>query len=186
MISATGLVIADHEADALIPILRNAPRPIVHLISYAAPVTKSMVIFDDLNFFSIPKLPSNWRAPTWLVRDLGIFAARTYFDYDNQYSAICESLGLPVPSHRSEDLDREMPFASDENRPGEPFSQSPLLFMQEWIAVRRKGQDFSQTMMGEVCRGRRLDRPADRVDDVVEVEDEVIAEPDDPGGDEIE
>ena len=39
----------------------------------------------------------------------------------------------------------------------EPFSPAPLVFMQEWLAIRRKGQEFFRTMMGEVCRGRMLD-----------------------------
>lgn len=168
--TSTALIVTDYEANALIPLLRNVSPPIVHLISYAAPVTKSMVVsFDTLNFFSVPHLPDNWQAPAWLVRDLGIFAGRTYFDYDSQHEAVCEALGLPQPqlstnSKRTADLDREMPFSStsdddERDRSIRAFSPSPLLFMQDWLAVRRKGQDFSQTMMGEICHGRRLDRP---------------------------
>ena len=175
-VTGTALIVSDYEANALLPLLRESSQPIVYLLTYATPVTKSMIVFDNLDFFSVPKLPDNWRAPTWLVRDLGIFAGRTYFDYDNQYFAVCEALGLPVPESRSADLDREMPFSKGDATL-EPFSPSPLLFMQEWIAVRRKGQDFSQTMMGEVCRGRRLDTSEDGVDgglvDVEEVAGEV-------------
>ncbi|KAL8690761.1 MAG: hypothetical protein Q9218_003865 [Villophora microphyllina] len=158
----TALIISDYETNALIPLIRDASPPVVHLISYAAPITKSMVIFDSLNFFTIPSLQHDWQAPSWLVRDLGIFAGRTYFDYDNQYSAVCEVLGLPQPLSRAADLDKEMPFPVDDGGPTEPFSPSPLLFMQDWLAVRRKGQDFSQTMMGELCQGRRLDKLEDK------------------------
>lgn len=38
----------------------------------------------------------------------------------------------------------------------EPFRKDPLLFMQEWLVIRKKGQDFLQTMMGEIRRGRRI------------------------------
>lgn len=171
----TALIVTDYEANALIPLLRDTSPPIVHLLTYAAPITKSMVIFDNLDFFSIPPLPEHWRAPTWLVRDLGIFAGRTYFDYDSQHSAMCEALGLPQPAPRTTDIDREMPFSADDDAHGpmEPFSPSPLLFMQEWLAVRRKGQDFSQTMMGEICQGRRLDKPEEREVEEREVEDKV-------------
>ncbi|KAL8767206.1 MAG: hypothetical protein Q9209_006211 [Squamulea sp. 1 TL-2023] len=173
--TSTALIVSDYEANALIPLIRGCFPPITHLISYAAPTTKGMVIFDKLDFFTIPRLPPDWKAPAWLVRDLGIFAGRTYFDYDNQYVAICESLGLPQPTCKTADLDREMPFSTsnNENKPIEPFSPSPLLFMQEWLAVRRKGQDFSQTMMGEICQGRRLDKPDARE---VEEEGETVAE----------
>ena len=176
-VTSTALIISDYEANALIPLIRDANPVVVHLISYAAPITKAMVLFDDLKFFSIPLLPRNWQAPTWLVRDLGIFAGRTYFDYNTQYRAMCEALGLPVPISRTADLDTEMPFAVLED--GEEgfggrgqSSPNPLLFMQEWLAVRRKGQDFSQTMMGEMCRGRRLDVPEEASSTEVEEQEE--------------
>ncbi|KAI4090472.1 MAG: hypothetical protein LQ344_004696 [Seirophora lacunosa] len=161
ILSSTALIITNYEANALVPLLRDASSPLVHLITYAAPINKAMIkSFDNLDFFSIPSLPPRWRAPAWLVRDLGLFAGRTYFDYDSQYSAVCEALGLPMPVSRSADLDREMPFGYQEDRGvGGAFSPSPLLFMQEWLAVRRKGQDFEQTMMGEVCQGRKVERP---------------------------
>ncbi|KAL9020409.1 MAG: hypothetical protein Q9185_002383 [Variospora sp. 1 TL-2023] len=160
-VTGTALIITDYEANALIPLLRDANATMVHLITYAAPITKAMIKpFDSLDFFTVPPLPPKWRAPTWLVRDLGLFAGRTYFDYDSQYSAVCEALGLPIPVPRTAELDREMPFADEEDRGvGGPFSPNPLLFMQEWLAVRRKGQDFEQTMMGEVCQGRKVERP---------------------------
>lgn len=72
------------------------------------------------------------------------------------------------------DPTREILSASNDehDRLHEPFSPSPLLFMQEWIAIRRKGQDFSQTMMGEICRGSKLDRPEARVvEDTIEREE---------------
>ncbi|KAL9002774.1 MAG: hypothetical protein Q9188_004316 [Gyalolechia gomerana] len=157
--TSTALIVTDYEANALIPLIRDISPPVVHLICYAAPVTKSMVAFDDLNFFSVPSQPDDWHAPVWLVRDLGLFAGRTYFDYDSQYGAVCEALGLRQPTLRSGDLDKEMPFSTtDDDGPAGSFSPSPLAFMQDWLAVRRKGQDFSQTMMGEICQGRRLDK----------------------------
>ncbi|KAL8785599.1 MAG: hypothetical protein Q9213_003253 [Squamulea squamosa] len=177
--SSTALIVSDYEANALIPLLRECCPPVTHLISYAAPTTKAMVIFDSLDFFTIPRLPPVWRAPAWLVRDLGIFAGRTYFDYDKQYVAVCEALGLPPSTSKTADLGREMPLPSsnDVNKPVVPFSPSPLLFMQEWLAVRRKGQDFSQTMMGEICQGRRLDKPdAREVKEEGEMADEELLE----------
>ena len=185
-VTATALILTDNEANALIPLIRDISPPIVHLISYAAPVTKAMIIFDNLDLFSIPQLPKNWVAPEWLVVDLGIFAGRTYFDYDKQYPAVCEALGLPIPPPRTADLDREMPFGDEGEWARQPFSPFPLLFMQEWLAVRRKGQDFSQTMMGEICRGRKLDKPDAKeledadgpAEELLEVEEEAIEEQD--------
>jgi len=39
---------------------------------------------------------------------------------------------------------------------GQSFTAKPLTFLQEWLAVRRKGQDFVNTPMGYVCQGRAL------------------------------
>lgn len=168
VVTDTALILSDHEADGILPHLRSKFLPCTHLITYAAPVNRTMLIFDSLKFYSVPRLPDSWLAPTWLVRDLGIFAGRLYFDYDSQCNAVYEILGLtpPIPATAlaieltEMDLWRELPFeeTAKEDTRQEAFSPHALVFMQEWLAIRRKGQDFSQTMMGEVCRGRKLER----------------------------
>lgn len=166
-VTETALILSDYEADNILPLIRDKTPIYTYLITYSAPVTKSMLVFDTLKLYSVPCLPADWSAPTWLVRNLGLFAGRLYFDYDSQYHAVCEAMGLPPPATTSTqssnaltemDLWGELPFEEDkqEKPEAEPFSQTPLLFTQEWLAIRRKGQDFSQTMMGEICRGRRL------------------------------
>lgn len=168
-ITDTALIVSDHEADGILPLIRNNSPPCTHLITYAAPVNRTMIVFDSLKFYSVPRLPDSWQAPTWLVRDLGIFGGRLYFDYESQCNAVYEFLGLPAQAitevlHAVEltemDLWRELPYEETvaEQQKQEPFSPNALLFMQAWLAIRRKGQDFSTTMMGEVCRGRRLER----------------------------
>ena len=180
ILSDTALIISDFEADTLLaptgPFRGAQESPRTHLIAYAAPVTRPMMIFDTLKFYTLPKLPETWCPPTWLLRDLGLFAGRLYFDFDSQYPVVCEALGLDPPVHSGssespaamteEELWSEVPFAGSEviekgigvPAPSEPFSTKPLLFMQEWLSIRRKGQDFSSTMMGELCQGRSLER----------------------------
>lgn len=165
-ITDTALIVSDFEADTVLPLIREAKPALTCLISYAAPVTRAMLIFDTLKLYSVPALPADWRAPTWLVRDLGIFAGRLYFDFDHQAHAVYQALGLPPPASTSQDLPveltemdlwYELPFGdARQETKREPFSNNPLLFMQEWLAVRRKGQDFSQSMVGELICGRRL------------------------------
>ncbi|KAL6717793.1 hypothetical protein ACLMJK_003878 [Lecanora helva] len=164
-IADAALIISDYEANAVLPVARDQRRGFTSLIAYTAPITKAMLIFDTLKFYSVPSLPETWRPPGWLVRDLGIFAGRLYFDFKEQGHALYRAFGLPppastLPSTLTEtDLWHELPFddAPAVQNQSQPFSPSPLLFMQEWLAIRRKGQDFSQTMMGELCRGRRLE-----------------------------
>jgi hypothetical protein len=167
-ITETALICSDYEADALLPVVRDQKTPRTYLIIYAAPVTRTMVVFDTLRLYSIPTLPDTWSAPSWLVRDLGIFAGRLYFDYEGQCRMMCQALGLPIPTSLGStpstaltepDLWGELPYneGPQEGKTPEPFSTVPLVFMQEWLAIRRRGQDFSQTMMGDLCRGRKLD-----------------------------
>ena len=166
-VAGTALVLSDFEADAVLSLVRDKKPVCTHLITYAAPVTKQMLVFDTLKFYAVPALPESWQAPTWLVRDLGLFAGRLYFNHHDQYQAVCETLGLPLPTSvavtspaelTETDLWRELPYEESlEEVKKEPFSPAPLVFMQEWLAIRRKGQEFFRTMMGEVCRGRTLD-----------------------------
>ena len=183
-VTDTAVVLSDFEADSILPIIRDREPCCTHLLTYAAPVTSQMIHFDNLKFYTVPRLPESWKAPTWLVTDLGILAGRLYFDYDEHYPAVCESLGLPTPVAARTSLPevlteaelwRVLPFDEykDATTQGDPFSPNSLLFMQEWLAIRRKGQDFSQTMMGKLCRGRKLDKAVEaRVEKVGPVEAE--------------
>ncbi len=36
------------------------------------------------------------------------------------------------------------------------FSARPMTFLQEWLALRRRGQDFAHTPMGYMCQGKAL------------------------------
>ena len=65
-----------------------------------------------------------------------------------------EHLWLQLPFAPADNDDDDA--RSDTVQPG-PFSKNALLFLQEWLAVRRKGQDFSQSMVGLLVRGRRLE-----------------------------
>ena len=76
----TALVLSDFEADMILALIRENKRIRTYLITYAAPVTKQMLVFDTLKFYTVPALPKSWQVPAWLVRDLGIFAGRLYFN----------------------------------------------------------------------------------------------------------
>ena len=160
-VSEAAIIISPHEAEALLDEIRDAKTPCTYLICYAAPVTRNMLVFDSLRFYSVPCLPPDWRAPHWLIGDLGIFAGRLYFDHAD-YPYICERLGLPFPKTSTSNMSSwdELPFyVQGGDKPGrepELFTRAPLEFMQQWLSMRRKGQDFSQTPMGQVCSGKEI------------------------------
>jgi hypothetical protein len=119
-----------------------------------------MLHFSDLSFYSVPTLPAGWQAPIWLKVELGIYAGRLSFDF-SEYNALLEFLGLRHTAGHIEvgsDEDKELDDTVVQTNVEHPkvFSRKPLTFLQEWLAIRRKGQNFDQTPMGFVCQGKVL------------------------------
>jgi hypothetical protein len=135
------VVIIPEEAEALIPVMRKHTSPDTHLIMYAAPWSKTMLHFNNLDYYALPSLPDGWRLPSWLPFEIGIFGGRLYFEF-SEYEDILARLysisGNPAEDYKSPDL-----WA---------VAKSRLSFLQEWPAIRRQGQDISDTPMGCVCR----------------------------------
>ncbi|KAK7928695.1 hypothetical protein PG985_005693 [Apiospora marii] len=177
----TAAVVTPEEAENLIPMLRGAEAA-TYLLTYAAPVTRRMACFNSLRFFSIPSLPESWKAPTELVVELGLFAGRLYFDWD-EYSAVCRTMGIDESMATTEDFDvmteqettsiaesstdTSIP-AVDESVEAKPsrnghkeqepsgFTSKPFTFTREWLSVRRRGQDIAHSPMGFIASGKPL------------------------------
>ncbi|KKY21649.1 hypothetical protein UCDDS831_g04174 [Diplodia seriata] len=154
------MVVVPEEAELLIPLLRNNAnnkKPVTtHLLTYAPAVTRKMVHFSDLTYYAIPPLPRAWKAPGWLRTELGLFAGRLYFEYD-EYAGIMRYLGIIVDDQPEDGTDDDGEMSdSVVKKNATPFTNRPLTFVREWLASRRKGQDFSHTPMGFVCQGRPL------------------------------
>ena len=142
-------MIIPEEVETIIPLLRNQPRPRTYLITYAAPVTRRMLHFNDLMYYTIPALPCNWSAPDWLKVELGLLGGRLYFDH-SEYDLLCQYFGI-----ENNDADRQRSAA--QNSVTKPMiAGKPLAFLHEWLAARRCGQDFSQTPIGFLCQGKTL------------------------------
>ncbi|MCJ1463509.1 hypothetical protein MMC07_002117 [Pseudocyphellaria aurata] len=170
----TALIVTPEESECLIPLVRKVREAFTYLLTYAAPVTRKMLHFNDLRYYAIPNLPAGWQTPTWLKIELGIFAGRLYFEY-NEYRELCEYLGFgrgtaklaetiddtaasAEPYETEEAVDNAAAEANTEtgSQQARCFTKRPLSFLQEWLAVRRKGQDFTHTPMGHVCQGKPL------------------------------
>jgi hypothetical protein len=146
----------------LIQLICDAKRPTTHLLTYAASVTRRMLHFNKLDYFAIPNLPPGWEAPTWLTIELGFFAGRLYFEYD-EYDDICQYLGSQEVSQKqgrkSEGMRSPIKLSSAEEGgapPCQSFTSKPLTFLQEWLSLKRKGQDFVHTPMGYICQAKSL------------------------------
>lgn len=165
-VSETALIVTPEEAEILITMFRDVETHEAHLITYAAAVTRKTLHFNGLQYYAMPSLPKAWKAPRWLTIELGIFAGRLYFDYE-EYDDLREFLGLPkitANSYKSIDNAMTIPLIergveaeiSTSAQQRQSFTKNPLTFLREWLAVRRKGQDFAHTPMGYVCQDKPL------------------------------
>ncbi|EHK99950.1 hypothetical protein M7I_4031 [Glarea lozoyensis 74030] len=167
--SRTTRDLPDHSADNFLRSFSWSAQ--TALLTYAAPVTRKMLHFNDLKYYTMPDLPSTWTAPpNWLKGELGIFAGRLYFQYD-EYKWLCNFLGIDN-SPKSESTNKATGILDEKALIAEniwtlrakaeavkkptTFTPKPLVFMQEWLSLRRKGQDFAHTPMGFVCQGKPL------------------------------
>lgn len=91
--SETAMIITPEEAEHVIPLIRKSRRPSTSLLTYAAPVTRRMMQFNNLNYYTIPAMPTGWEAPKWLMIELGLFASRLYFEFE-EYTSMRKYLGL--------------------------------------------------------------------------------------------
>ncbi|RSM02017.1 hypothetical protein CDV31_011100 [Fusarium ambrosium] len=137
----TALLIIPEEAELLLPRLRELEKPRVRLVAYAAPVAKSMQVFNTLKYLAIPAEP--FSLPAWVPIEVGIIAGRLYFDY-HEYVSLLSWLGI------SEALDSRDPVSRGF------WIRQPLKFLLEWLTHRRQTADILHTPMGYVCQGRAL------------------------------
>ena len=119
----------------------------VHLITYAAPVTKNMLHFNGLSYYVLPRLPGGYTAPDWLSIELGIFAGRLYINFPER-APLTKYLQL------ADKTSTESPQSSIEHVG--ISTKNPVDFLVEWLTVCRKGQDIMHTPMGYICQGRPL------------------------------
>jgi hypothetical protein len=174
VVTETAMVIVPEEAEILYPLICDAKDPVTHLLTYAAPVTRKMLHFNNIGYYAVPALPTGWKPPAWLTIELGIFAGRLYFGFE-EYGELRKHLGFREDGAKipetSDDTSRSIKLLGTEGaaddtadgaetarsvRQAQSFTAKPLTFLQEWLAVRRKGQDFTHTPMGHVCQGKPL------------------------------
>ncbi|KAK8186362.1 hypothetical protein BC567DRAFT_189406 [Phyllosticta citribraziliensis] len=176
----TALVVTPEEAEDLIPLVKRAEKKssITHLLTYAAPVTRKMLQFNGLRYYSIPELPESWAPPQWTTIELGLLAGRLFFEFD-EYVSLANYFGLSVKEQvgehsdgireavegeESEYSDRHEDTTTEDQRDRHvqaclsirDSTIKTLEFLQEWLSTRRRGQEIGNTPMGFVCHGMLL------------------------------
>lgn len=144
------MVIISEEAEALFPLLRHKnPAPPTHLVVYSAPVTKTMLPFNKLRFYSYPSLEAGQAPPVSLIADIGIVSGRLYFEFSE-----IEFLSRYLRGNKAGHDDTEE--AHEGTEAVVRLGNKALDFVAEWLVHCRRGQDILQTPMGYLCQGRPL------------------------------
>ncbi|KAI4721480.1 hypothetical protein E4T48_02363 [Aureobasidium sp. EXF-10727] len=159
------LVISQHEADELMPNIRNSTK--VRLHTFAPRLNKAMVSFNDMNFYTIGAASNGSACSAAVVRDLNLFAGSLYLETAAIYNSLRDFLGLVSQSRRGGDFAVNSDgYVDDETRKALkwpktcPFFASPLPFLKEVCSLRRGGKGFAQTHMGHLFEGRALRQDA--------------------------
>ena len=131
------LIISQYEANELLRKIQ-APSSGVNLHIYEPKVTKSMGSVDS-GMEPTSRSMQEWQSlSSGLRRELNLFAGQVYFNTHKDYLKFCKDLGLQL----------------------NPAADQTLSFVQAWIAIRRKGQDFLQTHLGQLVSGRSIKEEA--------------------------
>lgn len=133
------------EVELIIQLLRLMESSAVHLISYAAPITRNMFHFCRLDYYALPCLSQHHAFPAWLSIELGILGGRLYFTFA-EYEPLRKHLhALAMPSLYNKGSKQELLSTS-----------SLFAFLLDWLSIRRKSQDITLTPMGYLCMGKAL------------------------------
>ncbi|THH08221.1 hypothetical protein EW146_g9064, partial [Bondarzewia mesenterica] len=162
------VAISPFEANALLPEIRKSQA--VHLHIYTPRVIQAMKSFSDLQFYSIPPLPSSgWAPPPRLLQSqLNLWAGQLYLDNYQTYIEICAFLGLYTKlsldsSGAGQSRIQSDGFIKPEDRPvgGQMqavchFDESPVVALKTLIGLRRKYMSYLTTHLGKILHARLL------------------------------
>jgi hypothetical protein len=156
------VILSPFEVDGILPEIRRSNK--VHLHQYSARVIQTMQSFDHLKFHCIPPLPSSWISPPIDLRNqLNLWAGQLYLEDFETYLQLCNFLGVYTVNARGSIsiMIQADGFIPPHHRPStvvphSPFTESPLLFLQKLIGLRRKGMGYLRTHLGKILRAKLL------------------------------
>jgi len=159
------VLLSPFEANAFIDDIRQSK--LVTLHTYGARTSRMMRSFEDLQSFMVPHRKQLPPLPSTVINELNLFAGQLYFHSMGAYEETCKMLGLYL---------KELPKALDRHAgaigvtgfvqgtearealglQGAYFSDNPVGFLGKFIGLRRKGQGFLPTHLGQVLHAREL------------------------------
>jgi hypothetical protein len=151
------MIISPFEAQELLPSVASSKTTSLHM--YAPRPNLSYRALDNLDLFTVPNRKLS--IPRQYIVLLNLFAGQLYLNSFNEYTEVCELLGLSW-----EKSDNETTVAADgfilkkNGRLGQStFTKSPVNFVKELMTkVRRNCESIEKTHMGKILNGTLLTR----------------------------
>ena len=131
------LIISQFEANELLREIQN-PASGVRLQIYEPRVMKSMTAVD-VGTEPVSRSVDDWQnLSSGIRRELNLFAGQVYLNSYKDYQKLSKDLGPRL----------------------NPSIEQTRSFVKAWIAIRRKGQDFLQSHIGQLVSGRSIKEEA--------------------------
>ena len=159
------VVLSPFEANQLIDRIRESDCVTLH--TYGARTSRMMGSFEDLRSFMVPHRGDLPPFPCTIINELNLFAGQLYFRSMDAYEETCRVLGLYL-EELPDDLEQYAHAISatcfvrgrearealglQEAR----FLNCPVEFLRKFIGLRRKGQGFLPTHLGQVLHAHQL------------------------------
>ncbi|KAG8924460.1 hypothetical protein FRC02_010410 [Tulasnella sp. 418] len=154
------VILSPFEVNELLPDIRLSTK--VRLHQFVPRTTQEMKSCEDLDFNCIPPLISPWVIPSLdTTTRLNLLAGQLYLEDKRAYHHLCDFLGLYSWQPQRGDIIKSDGFIMPHHRDGtpvtiSPFQTSPVPYLKQLFAARRKGMDYTSTHMGKILRGRLL------------------------------
>ncbi|KAF8326320.1 uncharacterized protein EI90DRAFT_3156603 [Cantharellus anzutake] len=162
--NSTLVVCSPFEVNKLIPEIRRSHNTTLRV--YSPRTSQPMKSFDDLEFYTIPSLPTMRMHPERLtISQLGVFSGQLYLKDFETYLELCNFLGVNTSHDGSNEVETQsdgfiLPKNRTEMRLVCPFDNSPLPFIHRLTSLRRKGIPYTSTHLGRIVHGAFV-RPED-------------------------
>ena len=159
------VLLSPFEANALIDDIRQSEFTTLH--TYSARTSRMVRSFEDLQSFMVPHRNDLPPFPSKVINELNLFGGQLYFKSMDAYEETCRILGLYLKD-LPEDLTqyegaigvtgfvRGSEARAALGLRGTQFSDNPVEFLRKFVGLRRKGQGFLPTHLGQVLHAREL------------------------------
>ena len=159
------IVLSPFEANQLIDGIRQSDFVTLH--TYGARTSRMMRSFEDLRSFMVPYRDDLPPFRSKIINELNLFAGQLYFRSIEAYEETCGMLGLyleELPDDLEQYADAIGATRFVRGREAREalglqeaqFSDCPVEFLRKFIGLRRKGQSFLPTHLGQVLHAREL------------------------------